>query len=558
MTQFRETTREAVRAFLEPFVVTRRCTACEGSRLNPGSRGVLVGERGIHEVSALAVAEAHDFFGQLRFEGNDAIIAAELVPEITERLRFLGEVGLDYLQLDRPGPTLSGGESQRIRLATQLGSGLTGVTYILDEPSIGLHPRDQLRLLHTLEELRDRGNTIIVVEHDEATMRAADYLVDFGPGAGRHGGEIVFAGPGSALEDARGSLTADYLSGRRTLEIPARRRPLEGGAIRVLGARQNNLRDLDVDIPLGVFVCVTGVSGAGKSTLINSILLPAAMRTVNRAQRVVGDHREIVGLEQLDRVIAIDQRPIGRTPRSNPATYTKVFDLIRKHFALLPESRMYGYTPGRFSFNVAGGRCEDCQGAGVRTIEMQFLANVYVPCETCRGKRFNDATLRVHYRGHSIADVLELSVRDALELFSEHPGVARILQTLDDVGLGYVQLGRPSPTLSGGEAQRIKLSKELARPQLGHTLYTLDEPSTGLHYEDVRHLLEVIQRLVEAKNTVVVIEHNLDIIKMADHIIDLGPEGGAEGGAIVVQGTPEEVARTAASHTGAFLAEVLG
>ena len=556
--QYRSSTRDAVRTFLASFIVKRVCSNCEGTRLRAESCAVQLNENSnsaIQAFNALTVEEAARRFEEVTFEGARAIIAREIIPEIRSRLSFLSEVGLGYLQLNRPGPTLSGGESQRIRLASQLGSGLTGVTYVLDEPSIGLHARDQHRLLKTLADLRERGNTIVVVEHDESTMLAADYLVDFGPGAGHRGGQVTYAGSGHDVIHSH-SLTAEYLSGRRRLEVPQQRRTEGGRALWIRGAQQNNLKNIDVEIPLNRLVCVTGVSGAGKSTLINEILLPLAEATLHRARRRVGEHEQIEGLEFLDRVIAIDQKPIGRTPRSNPATYTKLFDLIRTHFSLLPESKIYGYPPGRFSFNVAGGRCETCGGAGIRTIEMQFLADTYVPCESCRGKRFNEATLRVTYRGRSIAEVLKASVEEALDLFSEHPAICRILETLNDVGLGYLELGQPSTTLSGGEAQRIKLSRELARPQRGHTLYVLDEPSTGLHYEDIRHLLAVLNRLVDSNNTVVVIEHNLDIIKSADYLIDLGPEGGEGGGHVVAFGTPEDVVE-ANTHTATALASVL-
>ena len=497
------------------------------------------------------------FFAELRLTGAAAEIGAELLKEIRGRLEFLASVGLGYLSLDRAGPTLSGGESQRIRLASQVGSELTGVVYILDEPSIGLHQRDNRRLLSTLEHLRDIGNTVVVVEHDEETIRAADWVIDFGPGAGVRGGEIVHAGTPASLERCRTSLTGDYLAGRRRIEVPAeRRRP--AGALKILGASENNLRNIDVELPLGVLVAVTGVSGAGKSTLVNDVLQPALARLYHGASDRVGSHRALAGVEQLDKVIAVDQRPIGRTPRSNPATYVKLFDEIRDFFAGLPEARVHGFKPGRFSFNVKGGRCEACQGDGVRQIEMHFLPDVYVTCDECRGRRFNEATLTVLYKGRSIADVLDLTIAEALELFAAHPRIRRPLELLADVGLDYLHLGQPSPTLSGGEAQRIKLARELARRGTGRTLYILDEPTTGLHFDDVRKLLEVLQRLVAAGNTVLVIEHNLDVIRSADWVIDLGPEGGPDGGYVIATGTPEQVAQIETSYTGQHLARELG
>ncbi|HSP81955.1 MAG TPA: excinuclease ABC subunit UvrA, partial [Myxococcaceae bacterium] len=451
----------------------------------------------------------------------------------------------------------SGGESQRIRLASQMGSELTGVIYILDEPSIGLHQRDNDKLLATLKRLRDLGNSVIVVEHDEETMEEADWLVDFGPGAGELGGQEVAEGPpAQVMKDAK-SLTGAYLSGRKEIEVPEQRRKPGKAKVSILGARENNLKNLDVDIPLGVFVAVTGVSGAGKSTLINEILYPAAARALYESREVPGRHKAVTGLEHLDKVIDIDQRPIGRTPRSNPATYTKVFDAVREVFSLTPEARAFGYTPGRFSFNIKGGRCEACEGGGVKLVEMHFLADVYVPCEVCHGKRFNEATLRVRYKGKNIAEVLDMSVREAMQHFGAHRDIMRVLQTLEDVWLGYIRLGQSAPTLSGGEAQRIKLARELARVATGRTLYILDEPTTGLHFEDIRKLLQVLNRLVEAGNTVLVIEHNLDVIKSADQVIDLGPEGGAGGGQLLAKGTPEEVAEVKESHTGRYLAHVL-
>jgi excinuclease ABC subunit A len=520
---------------------------------------VLVGGRGIVDACSDTIAQALAWTRGLDLKGNRATIGEGLIREIAGRLQFLVNVGLDYLSLNRPGPTLSGGEMQRIRLASQLGSELSGVLYVLDEPSIGLHSRDNRRLLSTLERLRDMGNSVLVVEHDAETMETADWIVDFGPGAGRLGGEIVCQGTAETIRAHPTSLTGLYLSGRREIEVPSSRRKGTGQSITIAGARENNLDDITVDLPLGTFICVTGVSGAGKSTLVNQILVPAAMRLLHRNSTAQpGEHDAIRGLEYIDQVIEIDHKPIGRTPRSNPATYVKVFDEIRSAFAGLPEARMYGYGKGRFSFNVSGGRCDACNGDGQKKIEMHFLADVYVRCEVCRGKRYNDATLKVKYRGHSIADVLGMTVDAALDLFTAVPKIHRILATLQDVGLGYIHLGQPSPTLSGGEAQRIKLSRELAKRATGHTLYVLDEPSTGLHFDDISKLLTVVNRLVDSGNTVVMIEHNLHIIKTADRILDLGPEGGAGGGEIVAQGSPEEVAEVAGSWTGLALRPVLG
>jgi excinuclease ABC subunit A len=556
--RFRSTGSEAMRRYYMRYFSDKPCQTCGGERLKPESRAVRIRGRGIVELSRLTIQEAHAWLSGLDLSGNEGRIADELLKEIKNRLRFLLDVGLGYLTLDRPGPSLSGGESQRIRLASQMGSELTGVIYILDEPSIGLHQRDNGRLLATLKRLRDVGNSVIVVEHDQETMEEADWIVDFGPGAGAHGGEIVAQGPPAEVRRDPASLTGAYLSGRREIPVPSRRRGEERGRITVVGAAENNLKDLTVAFPLGRFVAVTGVSGAGKSTLVNAVLRPALHRVLHGAREVPGRHQALLGHEQVDKVIDINQQPIGRTPRSNPATYTKVFDFIRDVFAQTPEARSLGYLPGRFSFNVKGGRCEACQGDGMKLVEMHFLADVLVPCEVCGGKRFNEATLRVQYRGRNVAEVLDLSVAEALEFFPHHREIVRILGTLDDVGLGYLRLGQPSPTLSGGEAQRIKLSRELARVGTGRTLYILDEPTTGLHFEDVRKLLQVLDRLVDAGNTVVVIEHNLDVIKCADWVIDLGPEGGQEGGRVMAEGTPEEVAREPASHTGTFLDRALG
>jgi len=564
MRRYKETTSESMRKHYLRYFSDKACSACKGERLRPESRAVTIGDVGerkgksIVDVSRMTIEAATKFIQELPLSGNDAVVAAELLKEIGNRLRFLLDVGLGYLTLDRPGPSLSGGESQRIRLASQMGSELTGVIYILDEPSIGLHQRDNARLLATLKRLRDLGNSVIVVEHDEETMEEADWIVDFGPGAGELGGEIVAEGPPQKIMQAERSITGAYLSGRRRIEVPASRRRGNGKNLRLLGAAANNLKEVDVEFPLGTLTAVTGVSGAGKSTLVNRILYPALSRALYGSREAPGPYKALSGIEHLDKVIDIDQKPIGRTPRSNPATYTKVFDYIRDVFARTPEARAYGYEPGRFSFNVKGGRCEACEGDGMKVVEMHFLADVYVPCEVCHGKRFNDATLRVTFKGRNVAEVLDLSVREAIEHFSVHKEIIRILKTLDDVGLGYIKIGQPSPTLSGGEAQRIKLSRELARTDTGRTLYVLDEPTTGLHFEDIRRLLNVLNRLVEAGNTVIVIEHNLDVIKCADWIVDMGPEGGDQGGYIVATGAPEDVARVKQSYTGQYLNKVLG
>ncbi len=564
MRRYKETTSESMRKHYLRYFSDKACSACRGERLRPESRAVTIGDVGdrkgksIVDVSRMTIEAATRFMQELPLSGNDAVVAAELLKEIGNRLRFLLDVGLGYLTLDRPGPSLSGGESQRIRLASQMGSELTGVIYILDEPSIGLHQRDNARLLATLKRLRDLGNSVIVVEHDEETMEEADWIVDFGPGAGELGGEIVAEGPPQKIMQAERSVTGAYLSGRRRIEVPPSRRRGNGKSLRLLGAAANNLKEVDVEFPLGTFTAVSGVSGAGKSTLVNRILYPALSRALYGSREAPGPYKALSGIEHLDKVIDIDQKPIGRTPRSNPATYTKVFDCIRDVFARTPEARAYGYEPGRFSFNVKGGRCEACEGDGMKVVEMHFLADVYVPCEVCHGKRFNDATLRVTFKGKNIAEVLDLSVREAMEHFSVHKEIIRILKTLDDVGLGYIKIGQPSPTLSGGEAQRIKLSRELARTDTGRTLYVLDEPTTGLHFEDIRRLLSVLNRLVEAGNTVIVIEHNLDVIKCADWIIDMGPEGGDQGGYVVATGAPEDVARVKQSYTGQYLNKVLG
>jgi excinuclease ABC subunit A len=554
--RFKQTGSEAMRRYYMRYFSDKPCQACGGERLKPESRAVRLRGRGIVELSHLTITEAHAWLGALGLTGNEARIADELLKEIKNRLKFLLDVGLGYLTLDRPGPSLSGGESQRIRLASQMGSELTGVIYILDEPSIGLHQRDNGKLLATLKRLRDIGNSVVVVEHDQETMEEADWIIDFGPGAGEHGGRIVAQGTPAEVRANPASLTGAYLSGRAEIPVPERRRKAKG-QLTVAGARENNLRDVTASLPLGCFVAVTGVSGAGKSTLVNGILRPALQRLLYGAREVPGKHQAILGHEQIDKVIDINQQPIGRTPRSNPATYTKLFDAVRDVFAQTPEARSFGYQPGRFSFNVKGGRCEACQGDGMKLVEMHFLADVLVPCEVCGGKRFNEATLRVQFKGKNVAEVLELSVTEAMQLFEHHRDIVRILKTLDDVGLGYIKLGQPSPTLSGGEAQRIKLSRELARVGTGRTLYILDEPTTGLHFEDVKKLLTVLDRLVDAGNSVLVIEHNLDVIKYADWVLDLGPEGGDAGGRVVAEGTPEEVARSKESFTGQFLARML-
>ena len=545
------------RAQAEGYMREVPCSACSGARLNPFSLAVRVGGFSIAELCDLPIGEAAKALDELELSERDRIIAERVVKEVNARMGFLLDVGLDYLSLSRSAGTLAGGEAQRIRLASQIGSGLVGVLYVLDEPSIGLHQRDNRRLIDTLVRLRDLGNTVVVVEHDEETIRTADHVVDIGPGAGEHGGRIVHSGTFKGLLRAKESLTGPYLAGRRTVAVPESRRPGSGASIVVRGAREHNLRDVDVEFPLGQFVCVTGVSGSGKSTLVNDILLRSLMAHVYGSRIPPGRHRRVDGVDQVDKVIAIDQTPIGRTPRSNPATYTGMFDHIRKLFAQTPEAKVRGYQPGRFSFNVSGGRCEACSGDGTIRIEMHFLPDVYVPCEVCKGARYNRDTLEVEFKGRTIAEVLNMPCEEALEFFSNQPPIARHLQTLVDVGLGYVRLGQPAPTLSGGEAQRVKLASELAKRSTGHTMYILDEPTTGLHFEDVRRLLMVLGRLVDAGNSVLVIEHNLDVIKTADWIIDMGPEGGRGGGTVVAEGTPEEVAANPASHTGRFLAPYL-
>ncbi len=553
-----ETNSENRRRQIEGYMREVDCTSCDGARLRPLPLAVTIGGRNIHDFCSLSIREAADALQRLDLSERSKLIADQVLKELKARMRFLLDVGLDYLTLGRTAGTLSGGEAQRIRLASQIGSGLVGVLYVLDEPSIGLHQRDNARLLDTLKRLRDLGNTVIVVEHDEETIRSADHVVDIGPGAGEHGGEIVCSGPPEAVGRSEDSLTGQYLSGKRFIPVPElRRRPDEAWLV-VRGAREHNLKALDVEIPLGCFVTVTGVSGSGKSTLVNEILYPALMQKIYRSRRVPGRHGGLEGVSNVDKVINIDQQPIGRTPRSNPATYTKVFDHIRKLFSQTAESRLRGYKPGRFSFNVPGGRCEACSGDGNIRIEMHFLPDVYVPCEVCRGARYNRDTLDITFKGRNIAEVLDMSCEQTLGFFSNQPPIARHLQTLVDVGLGYVKLGQPAPTLSGGEAQRVKLAGELAKRSTGHTIYLLDEPTTGLHFEDIRKLLTVLGRLVDAGNTVLIIEHNLDVIKTADWIIDLGPEGGDAGGRIVAEGLPELVAKHEESHTGRFLRPLLG
>lgn len=553
-----ETESDFARDRYEQYMRQVACPSCGGARLNPTILGVKVGGKSIADITDLSLADALAFVRSLQLSAREAKIGEQVLKEIDARLQFLLDVGLDYLTLSRSAGTLSGGEAQRIRLATQIGSGLVGVLYVLDEPSIGLHQRDNRRLIETLTKLRDMGNTLIVVEHDEDTMREADWIVDVGPGAGEHGGEIVHSGSFEELLKNTKSITGDYMAGRRSIEVPASRRPVDKKRqLTVHGARENNLKNVTASFPLGVFTAVTGVSGSGKSTLVNDILYTSLANKLNGAKQVPGRHKSIDGLEHLDKVIHVDQSPIGRTPRSNPATYTGVFDHIRKLFAETSEAKMRGYTPGRFSFNVKGGRCEDCSGDGTLKIEMNFLPDVYVPCETCHGKRYNRETLEVHYKGKTIADVLEMPVEEAAEFFAAFTPIARHLNTLVDVGLGYIRLGQPATTLSGGEAQRVKLATELQKRSNGRSIYVLDEPTTGLHFEDIRKLLAVLQSLVDKGNSVITIEHNLDVVKCADWIIDMGPEGGSGGGTVIAEGTPEQVAQVKGSHTGAFLAEIL-
>ena len=553
-----ETDSDFSRDKYEAYMRETPCPVCKGTRLKPEVLAVTLGEKNIAEICQLSIAECAEFLKKLSLNAREKQIAERVLKEVHARLGFLLDVGLDYLSLERPAATLSGGEAQRIRLATQIGSGLVGVLYVLDEPSIGLHQRDNRRLIETLTRLRDLGNTLIVVEHDEDTIRTADWIVDIGPGAGEHGGKVVSSGDYQALITAKDSITGAYLSGRTKIEIPAQRRAIDPKRqLSVKAARENNLQNIDVNFPLGAFVAVTGVSGSGKSTLVNDILYSVLANKLNGARIVPGRHRTITGLDHLDKVVHVDQSPIGRTPRSNPATYTGVFDKVRALFAETAEAKIRGYQQGRFSFNVKGGRCENCSGDGTITIEMNFLPDVYVPCEVCHGARYNRETLEVRYKGKTIAEVLDMPIEHAAEFFESVPAIARYLKTLNDVGLGYVRLGQSAPTLSGGEAQRVKLATELQRRSTGRTIYVLDEPTTGLHFEDVRKLLLVLDRLVETGNTVIVIEHNLDVIKSADWVIDMGPEGGSGGGLVIAEGTPEEVAKNKKSYTGTFLAEIL-
>lgn len=555
--RYRETNSDIIKGDIEQYMSNNHCPKCKGARLNKEALAVTVGDKNIYEFTTLSIKEELDFIKGVNFSEKDKIISEQIIKEIVSRLEFLVNVGLDYLNLSRSSGTLSGGEAQRIRLATQIGSALMGVLYILDEPSIGLHQRDNDKLIQTLKHLRDVGNTVIVVEHDEDTIREADYVVDIGPGAGEHGGEIVAAGTVEEIKKCDNSLTAKYLTGEKKIEVPTERRKGNGNKITVSKAKENNLKNVTVDFPLGVLTMVTGVSGSGKSTLVNEILYKGLNKLINKSKNPVGAHKEIKGYENIDKIIDIDQSPIGRTPRSNPATYTGTFDIIRELFSQTPEAKMRGYKPGRFSFNVKGGRCEACSGDGIIKIEMQFLSDVYVPCEVCKGKRYNRETLEVKYKGKNIDDILNMTVEEGLEFFDHIPRIKNKLQTLYDVGLGYIRLGQPSTQLSGGEAQRIKLAYELSKRSTGKTLYILDEPTTGLHIDDVNRLVQILQRLVDAGNSVVVIEHNLDMIKCADYIIDLGPEGGDKGGTIVATGTPEEICKIKKSYTGQYLSKIL-
>ena len=555
--RYRETKSQGMREFYEYYMTNSPCEACHGARLKKESLAVTVGGKNIQELTDMPINKIQDFMSNLKLDKTKALISNQILKELEKRLQFLVDVGLEYLTLSRPAGTLSGGEAQRIRLATQIGAGLTGVLYILDEPSIGLHQRDNDKLIATLKKLRDLGNTVIVVEHDEDTMYAADYIVDIGPEAGVHGGNVIATGTVEDIKRNPNSITGAYLSGRKQIKIPEKRRKSNGKAIEIKGACENNLKNINVKIPLGVFTCVTGVSGSGKSTLINEILYKGLAKELYNASDFPGKHDKILGIQNIDKVINIDQSPIGKTPRSNPATYTGVFDLIRDIFAGTNEAKLRGYEKGRFSFNVSGGRCETCQGDGVLKIEMHFLPDIYVPCEVCHGKRYNRETLEVKYKGKSIYDVLDMTVEEALEFFSNIPKIKQKIQTLYDVGLGYIKLGQPSTTLSGGEAQRVKLATELSKRATGKTLYILDEPTTGLHIADVHKLIEILQRLVDTGNSIVVIEHNLDLIKTADHIIDLGPESGEKGGEVIAIGTPEQIAKNERSYTGKFLKKIL-
>ncbi len=555
--RYMETSSDAIKAEIEQFMSDNPCPKCKGARLKAEALAVTVGKKNIHDFTKLSIRDELSYVDSLEFSEKDQIISSQIIKEIRSRLKFLIDVGLDYLDLARNSGTLSGGESQRIRLATQIGSSLMGVLYILDEPSIGLHQRDNDRLIKTLKHLRDLGNTLVVVEHDEDTIKEADYIVDIGPGAGEHGGEVIAAGTLEEIKKVKESITAQYLTGEKTIPVPENRRSGNGNKLVIKGGVENNLKNVSAEIPLGTLTLVTGVSGSGKSTLINEILYKGLNKLVNNSRVIPGKHKEILGYENIDKIIDIDQSPIGRTPRSNPATYTGTFDIIRELFSNTPEAKMRGYKPGRFSFNVKGGRCEACSGDGIIKIEMQFLSDVYVPCEVCKGKRYNRETLEVKYKGKNIDDILNMTVEESLSFFESLPRIKNKLQTLHDVGLGYIRLGQPSTQLSGGEAQRIKLAYELSKRSTGKTLYILDEPSTGLHIDDVKRLIAILQRLVELGNTVVVIEHNLDIIKCADYIIDLGPEGGDKGGTIIAKGTPEAIAANKKSYTGEYLKRVL-
>ena len=555
--RYKETKSQGMRDFYQLYMSESHCDSCNGARLNKETLAVTVGDKNIFELTNMSISRIKQFINSIELNKKDRIIADQIFKELNKRLQFLIDVGLEYLTLSRGAGTLSGGEAQRIRLATQIGSGLTGVLYILDEPSIGLHQRDNSKLIETLKKLRDLGNTLIVVEHDEDTMYAADQIIDVGPGAGVHGGNIIAQGTAEEIKLVTDSITGQYLSGRKQITVPKKRRKSNGKSIEIINATENNLKNINVKIPLGVFTCITGVSGSGKSTLINEILYKNIAKQINRANEKPGKCDEVKGIENIDKIINIDQSPIGKTPRSNPATYTGIFDIIRDIFASTNEAKMRGYQKGRFSFNVTGGRCEACQGDGVLKIEMHFLPDVYVPCEVCKGKRYSKETLEVKYKGKSISDVLEMTVEEALEFFANVPKIRPKIQTLYDVGLGYIKLGQPSTTLSGGEAQRIKLATELSKRATGKTLYILDEPTTGLHIADVHRLVDILQRLVDTGNSIIVIEHNLDLIKTSDYIIDLGPEGGEKGGEIIAIGTPEQIVKNEKSYTGKYLEKYL-
>ena len=557
--RWKNTTSEYVKARLHGYLSEQPCRSCEGARLRAEAVAVTVGEKNIHQLTSLSIEKAQKFFNKLKLDEEKSVIADQVLKEIRARLKFMVDVGLGYLTLDRASSTLAGGEAQRIRLATQVGSGLVGVCYVLDEPTIGLHKRDNDRLLEILRRLARLGNTVIVVEHDEDIIKSADHIIDIGPAAGAHGGEVVVQGSFEDIRRCAKSLTGQYLSGKKKIALPVQRRKYSlRKCIEVKAAAENNLKNIDVKFPLGVFTCVTGVSGSGKSSLVSRILLLALKRRLYNSREKPGRHKSVLGVSQIDKVIEIDQSPIGKTPRSNPATYTGVFDVIRKLFSMTRESKIRGFKPGRFSFNVKGGRCEYCRGQGTKKIEMHFLPDVYVTCQQCKGKRYNPETLQVTYKGRNIVDILDMRIADALDFFANFPTIIRFLKTLDDVGLGYMQLGQPSTTLSGGEAQRVKLASELGKAATGHTLYLLDEPTTGLHFADIHNLLNVLRRLTDCGNSVVVIEHNLDVIKMADYIIDLGPEGGEAGGRVVATGTPEEIIKNKKSYTAKYLKSRLG